>query len=568
MSKISRRDFLKATAAVGGMAALAGCGGGSSSSTATAASGSSSASGDTAKSVSYWIDMQNGNSTTEFDDLVCWQAIQENTGIDVVFQHPASGQASEQFNLVVAGKVLPDIMYYSWGTSYSGGADAAILDGKIIDIKDYISEYAPNFSHYLEMHPDVLADITTDSGSIYGFPAIYTSTSEDSDVWQGVFDREPFAESFIGLVIRTDYLEQVGMDVPVTYDDWYNVLKAFKEKLGLKYPMSFPQMFEQLSMAISAGFGCCVPVSGFSAAYGLGINEDGKVEFGPAKESYKDYLSFMHKLYSEGLLDNDYMVLDRTSVQAKILAGDVGAWIGMMPTELGNIKSQILADDPDNTFAAVGVHEIVPTAGTENWYHQASQPFTGSAAVITTSCQDIPTAMTLCDYLWGEEGNMLVNWGIEGESYEMVDGWPAFTDKIIHNAEGVAPSTAHSMYRELNGAFPMDHWQRLTSKTDYTLAEGEVDQNIASLNTWSYNNGKHYGGMPAVTLLEDEQTKYATTFNEISTYVGEETAKFITGTRSLDEFDSYLQTVWNMGMQDCLDIQQAALERYNARVAI
>ena len=45
-----------------------------------------------------------------------------------------------------------------------------------------------------------------------------------------MFDREPFAESFIGLVIRTDYLEQVGMDVPVTYDDWYNVLKAFKEK--------------------------------------------------------------------------------------------------------------------------------------------------------------------------------------------------------------------------------------------------------------------------------------------------------------------------------------------------
>ena len=54
-----------------------------------------------------------------------------------------------------------------------------------------------------------------------------------------MFDREPFAESFIGLVIRTDYLEQVGMDVPVTYDDWYNVLKAFKEKLGLKYPMCF-----------------------------------------------------------------------------------------------------------------------------------------------------------------------------------------------------------------------------------------------------------------------------------------------------------------------------------------
>ena len=62
----------------------------------------------------------------------------------------------------------------------------------------------------------MLADITTDSGNIYGFPAIYTSTAEGSKEWQGVFDREPFAESFIGLVIRTDYLEQVGISANIS----------------------------------------------------------------------------------------------------------------------------------------------------------------------------------------------------------------------------------------------------------------------------------------------------------------------------------------------------------------
>ena len=344
------------------------------------------------------------------------------------------------------------------------------------------------------------------------------------------------------------------------------MLKAFKEKLGLKYPMCFVQMFEQMSVAISAGFGVCVPVSGFSAAYGYGINEENKVEFGPVKDGYKDYLAFLNKLYSEGLLDNDYMVLDRTSVQAKILQGDVGAWIEMMPTGLGNLKSQILKDDPNNTFSAVGVHEMVKTAGTENWYHQANQPFTGSVGAITGSCKDVKTAMELLDYGWGEEGNMLLNWGIEGESYEMVDGWPQFTDAIIHNKEGKAPSTAHSMYRQLNGPFPEDHWQRLVSKTDYSLAEGEIDQNIASLNTWSYENGKHYNGLPATTLLDSEQATYSGAFNEIGTYVGEMTAKFITGTESLDNFDDYVKNVYSMGMQNCLDIQQEALDRYNARV--
>ena len=268
MKKISRRDFLKASAATSGGALLTACGSSGSSTASTATSTSSAESGP--RTVSYWIDLANtsGADVKSMGDLYCWKAIEANTGINVEFQHPASGQAAEQFNLVVAGNEMPDIMYYSWATNYSGGADAAIEDGKIIPLQDYMEEYAPNMTHYFELHPDMLADITTDSGNIYGFPAIYTSTAEGSKEWQGVFDREPFAESFIGLVIRTDYLEQVGMDVPVTYDDWYNVLKAFKEKLGLKYPMCFVQMFEQMSVAISAGFGVCVPVSGFSAAYG------------------------------------------------------------------------------------------------------------------------------------------------------------------------------------------------------------------------------------------------------------------------------------------------------------
>ena len=86
------------------------------------------------------------------------------------------------------------------------------------------------------------------------------------------------------------------------------------------------------------------------------------------------------------------------------------------------------------------------------------------------------------------------------------------------------------------------------------------------MNTWSYENGKHYNGLPATTLLESEQATYSGAFNEIGTYVGEMTAKFITGTESLDNFDDYVKNVYSMGMQNCLDIQQEALDRYNARV--
>ena len=228
MKKISSAFLACAVMAL----SLAGCGG-SASSSAPAAGSASSAGGSTAgtaTTVSWWMDPQNmaSNQVKSFSEHKGWQLYEKNVGVDIDWQEPASGQSAEQFNLIVATSDLPDIMYYSWATSYPGGPDAAIADGKIVALNDYIEEYAPNFSAYLDAHPDVRQEITTDSGNIYCFPGVYTYTSQDSDVWQGTIDREPYEESFIGLVVRKDLLDKAGLDIPVTLDDWYEALVAFK----------------------------------------------------------------------------------------------------------------------------------------------------------------------------------------------------------------------------------------------------------------------------------------------------------------------------------------------------
>ena len=61
------------------------------------------------------------------------------------------------------------------------------------------------------------------------------------------------------------------------------------------------------------------------------------------------------------------------------------------------------------------------------------------------------------DYGWSEEGNRILNWGIEGESYEFVDGWPKLTDSIVNNDQGIAPSEAFGVYRNLNGPYPVSY---------------------------------------------------------------------------------------------------------------
>lgn len=78
MKKISRRDFLKASAATSGAALLTACGSSGSSTASTATSTSSAESGP--RTVSYWIDLANtsGADVKSMGDLYCWKAIEAN----------------------------------------------------------------------------------------------------------------------------------------------------------------------------------------------------------------------------------------------------------------------------------------------------------------------------------------------------------------------------------------------------------------------------------------------------------------------------------------------------------
>ena len=78
-------------------------------------------------------------------------------------------------------------------------------------------------------------------------------------------------------------------------------------------------------------------------------------------------------------------------------------------------------------------------------------------------------------------------------------------------------------------------------------------------------NGTQPVGLPAITRLTSESSEYSTKFSEISTYASEMYSKFIFGTESLDNYDSYVDTIYSMGLDDVLEIQEAALDRYNAR---
>ena len=95
--------------------------------------------------VTYWAEL-NGNVSanyTNLGDTAFGKNLQEQTGIKIEFQHPAVGQTSEAFNLLLGKTELPDIIEYNW-LGYSGGPEKAIKDGVIIALNDVIDQYCPN----------------------------------------------------------------------------------------------------------------------------------------------------------------------------------------------------------------------------------------------------------------------------------------------------------------------------------------------------------------------------------------------------------------------------------------
>ena len=101
--------------------------------------------------LTYWLQL-NPNVSANFTNLgetELGKAWQEQTGVTVEFQHPASGQEKEQFNLIVADGSLPDIMEWQWVKQYPGGPEKAIKDGVIIPLNDIFDQYCPNIKKYL-----------------------------------------------------------------------------------------------------------------------------------------------------------------------------------------------------------------------------------------------------------------------------------------------------------------------------------------------------------------------------------------------------------------------------------
>lgn len=472
-----------------------------------------------------------------------YDVLAEMTGVSIEWINPSVTDQDTQLNLLLASQNLPDMIFYDWQSSYSGGLAKAVTDEIAIPLNDLIDEYAPNFKNLLEENPELKKQISLDDGTIAMFPSART---------------DPRVRIWFGPQIRQDWLDNLGLDMPQTIDDWYNVLKAFKEQDA----NGNGDMDDEIPFVAAGASSLSSYLLSFAGAYGLVRDtfcvKNGKVVYSPAEAEYKDFLAEMAKWYEEGLIDSDFAAMDGTSVKSLITTDVAGAYFGSLAGNLGGYNTVLKEVYPEAQI--VGAPWVTSTDG--NAYQQEAQhaqAFTGAGTIVTTACEDPVMAVKWLDEHYSEKGTLLMTFGIEGVSYEMVNGEPVLTDEILNNPSGLSYDIALAQYSmKPNTAEAMDDTYAIYSQ--YNL---QSDVQREANNLWA--EGDLSIIMPPVSMTADESAEYSKIMNEITTYTSESIVKFIMGQIDINEFDAFVQSLKDMDLDRAIEIQQTAYDRYMAR---
>ena len=248
----------------------------------------------TNETLTYWVTFDS-QTAQKLSDTPFGKERSSQTGIDIKYIHPPQGQETEQFNILLASDELPDIMEGGW-YGFSGGPGKAIDEQIIIPLNDAFDKYSPNMKKYLQEHPEIDKMIKTDNGSYYCYPFIRGD--------------DKLLVSY-GPIVREDWLNELGLSVPETIDEWYNILTQFKEKKNASAPLSFTS-----ATASVFAFGA------FTGAYGMKYDffvENNNVVYGPADQRYKDFLITFSQWYKEGLVDYNIVNVDSTMLTSNLL---------------------------------------------------------------------------------------------------------------------------------------------------------------------------------------------------------------------------------------------------------
>lgn len=471
-------------------------------------------------------------------DLPVWKKIEEDTGVQIEWEViPASEYNSVMQTRLAAGTALPDFI------RIPSNPMKYVQDGMLADLTDLIASDGYYTRQLYAENPYIKPFVTAPDGRIY----FYTS-----DVAGGA-EADPYV-----YYLRQDWLDKFNLEAPKTLDDWFNVWTTFLENdangNGLRDEIPFTNDNTLIGTTI---FGNAFGLK-LHRSSGWNVNAAGQVEYDYIKPEMKELLTWLNKCYTAGLIDKEFSTQNFDSLMKKITMNTSGSvFRALNGLRTFNKALEDAGIDGKYTIVAPPVKDA---SSTTPQYVERYGPVSGLFA-FTKDCKDLDIKFKFIDYVVASQpGTFATGFGIEGETYEIVDGKPVFTDFAVNN-----PDTPLNILLQQYGATPTMPWNRSLNGYGSYQAMASISPYPEVYEAAQMYQQYNIDNFPqGVLLTDDEQAIIGQYQVDIDTYRDEMITKFIMGTESLDNFDKYVDNIKQLGLDTVLQVRQQQWERYQA----
>ena len=497
------------------------------------------------------------NGDTPMDEVDAFKHLNEQSNIIFDVNSIPQEDASEKEGLILSAGDYPDVFIFS--SLKKNDIDKYGAEGVFVPLEDYIRTYAPNLTSLLDER-ELWPYITAPDGHVYEMPALNTGAE---------------LEAGFHIWLNYQWLDNLGLSMPTSIDEYYDVLVAFKEQdaNGNGDPDDeIPLLFTSDSGGYTALEKTLLDAYGIFTTdpnYVLQADESGKVELANINDTYKEYLKFMHRLYAEGLMEQEAFTITGDEITTK-QQGDVYGSFGCGSAPFVMANKDISYDA--NWMALSGMSsELHPKREAS-----IASPVQNSILVAVNGNTEYPEALArFIDYFYTEEGMLSATKGYDGVTFDMVqddllgtevpemripDGYTSGEEFRYKGA--ILNEALNLVEKNIDRQAMFESDREVLEKPEFVEKYGWAARVIDAFKSDDVTGVEAY---PVVSYTSDEVEERGAVYKDITTYLKQARAQFITGELDLDkDWDTYVNTLNQMNLGRLLEIEQAAYDRYAA----
>ncbi len=465
------------------------------------------------------------NSGTFNDEWAVFKKAGELTNINLKgVVAKAQSDRNVSYNTTMAVRPLPDII-----ANKVNAVNEYALMGAFRPLDELIEKYAPNIKKYLSDNPGEKKKWQASDGNVYFIPNV----------------QEQYVAST--WFIRQDWLDKAGLQTPQTVDELYQAIKKIKDMdpngNGKKDEVGiFARSGMNTIRALLTLFG----VKGQSNFYYY-VDKNDEIKTSFYEPEFKNGMIQLAKWYKEGIIDQE--LFTRTNPRETLLANNQGIATWDAPGSTSTFTRRLSGQIPGFNLAMM-TH---PKDINGNRVDVTMSSFVNTEVWgMSVDNKHPEETMKYFDFWYSEEGKVLNSMGVEGLSYDVVDGKRVFKESFTHNPEKALSDMMNGIGggQPIGGFVTMDYWKGLLEPDAFNKLQSimkEVD---------------YAAGYPQLPFTNEEVDKNRQLYAAIQTYAIEKINKWVLGAESAENsYDSFVKELKNLGMDELLKIHNTAYKR-------